>query len=82
MKRLWKKIIDDIKISFDLKISEKAKIQQVCEKNIFNVENQNRAAENIKETSDKICIELENHKSKNMKMSDEIKNMAENNKKK
>ena len=74
--------MDDIKISFDLKISEIAKIQQVCEKNIVQAEDLNRAAENIKEKCDKICIERETNKTENKKINDVIKKMAENNKKK
>ena len=45
--KIVKKMIDDIQISFNLKMSEIAKMQQVGEKNIVNVENLNRAAENI-----------------------------------
>ena len=47
-------MIDDIKISFDLKMSEIAKMQQVCEKKIINVENLNRAALNLKTIKMKI----------------------------
>ena len=70
-------MIDDIKIYFDLKMSEIAKMQQVCVKNIVYVENLNRPAEDINEKkSDKICIELENNTSENKKINDEIKKIC------